>query len=324
VRRIEGKDMLLIARCGTSRSFWQRAAFLLTAASLGAQTPAPIPGWQKAAGGKLEFEVASVRPSKAQSADVTTSNLDLDPSDYFRYRGGPIRTTGNLAGYIALAYKIQDWSQGSALYARLPKWAQSESFTVEARSPVEKPTKDQIRLMMQSLLAERFGLRLHTEIKEQPVYALRRTAPGKPGLQQHPEEDKLCADPFAEHPKAKGDPYQAACMLVVFDLGDGLERLRIMDYTMTEIAGELDGSMARVALLDPIPIVDQTGLTGHYDLSVNFAMPTKAGTEPGQESAEPGLPFIEALKQQAGLELVKTTAPVTTYIIDELQEPTPN
>jgi uncharacterized protein (TIGR03435 family) len=303
---------------------WIVAAVGLSAGSLAAQTAAPIPEWQKAAGGKLEFEVASVRPSKAQNADITNSNLDLDPSDYFRYRGGPIRTTGNLVGYIALAYKIQDWGQGSALYARLPKWAQSESFTVEARASVEKPTKDQIRLMMQSLLAERFGLRLHTEIKEQPVYALRLTAPGKPGLQQHPEDDKLCADPFAGHPKAKGDSIAAACMLIVFDLGGGLKRLRIMDYTMAEMAGELDGSMARVALLDPIPIVDQTGLTGHYDLNVNFAMPTKAGAEPSQEAAEPGLPFIEALKQQAGLELVKATAPVTTYVIDSVSEPTPN
>ena len=155
--------------------------FLLNALSAVAQTTAPMPEWQKAAGGALQFEVASVRLSKAQYADSPNSNLDLDASDFNRYAGGPIRTTGKLVGYIGFAYKIQDASQYPKLEAQLPKWAQDESFTVEARSPVDKPTKDQIRLMMQSLLAERFGLRMHTEVTVQPVYALKHCA-GQAGV----------------------------------------------------------------------------------------------------------------------------------------------
>ena len=307
----------------------------LSVTSLVGQNPASVPEWQKAAGGKLEFEVASVRPSQAQYSN--SSNVDLDTSDFFRYTGGPIRTTGKLISYIGFAYKIQDGSQYPSLYAQLPKWAQDESFAVEARAPVEKPTKDQIRLMMQSLLAERFGLRLHTEIKERPVYALTLSAPGKPGLplqrskiagdpglQAHPADDKLCADPAADHPHAKGDPYPPSCQLIVFDLSDNLRRLRIMDYSMAEIAGQLGGPMASIALLDPRPVVDQTGLTGHYDLNVDFARPPKPNAEVNHEAPEPGLPFIEALKRQAGLELVKTTAPVVTYVIDAVQQPTPN
>jgi uncharacterized protein (TIGR03435 family) len=319
--------MRLIARCGTIRSFWLSAAFLvaflLTAAKLAAQAPAPMPGWQKAAGGKLEFEVASVRPSKAQYADLSNSNLDLDLSDYFRYTGGPIRTTGSLLGYIAFAYKT-DVTQDPKLSTELPRWALDESFTVEARSPVEKPTKDQIRLMMQSLLAERFGLRMHTEIKVQPVYALKLTAPDKPGLQRHPEDDKLCEDPNAKHPNAKGDPYPPGCGAIYFHLGENVYRLRIMDYTMAEIADGLAYPMGRFGLLDARPVLDQTGLTGHFDFSVEFTVPAKAGAEIGGEAAEPGATFIEALKRQAGLDVVKTIAPVTTYIVDAVQELTPN
>lgn len=302
-------------------------AALLTGLALGAagQAPASMAEWQKAAGGKLEFEVASVRPSQAPYANQSNSNLDLDASDIFRYAGGPIRTTGNLIGYIAFAYRIQDGSQYPSLNAQLPKWAQSESFAVEARAPFEHPTKDQIRLMMQSLLAERFGLRLHTEVKTLPVYALTLAAPGKPGLQQHPADDKLCAEPAAEHPKAKGDPYPPSCMLIVFDLSaENLRRMRIMDYSMAEIAGQLDGPMARIALLDPMPVVDRTGLSGRYDLSVDFAQPARPNADLSNEAPEPGLPFLEALKQQAGLELVKTTAPVVTYVLDAVQEPRPN
>jgi hypothetical protein len=72
---------------------WFLAVVGLSMVSLAAQAPATMLQWQKAAGGKLEFEVASVRPSKAQDADLSNSNLDLDLSDYFRYAGGPIRTT---------------------------------------------------------------------------------------------------------------------------------------------------------------------------------------------------------------------------------------
>jgi uncharacterized protein (TIGR03435 family) len=298
-------------------------AFLLTAAKLAAQTAAPIPEWQKAAGGKLEFDVASVRPSKTQYADLSNSNLDLDLSDYFRYRGGPIRTTGSLLGYIAFAYKT-DVTQDPKLSTELPKWAQDGSFTVEARSPVENPTKDQIRLMMQSLLAERFGLRMHTETKVQPVYALRLTTPDKPGLQRHPEGDKLCAEPFAKHPKAKGDSIAPSCQVIYFHLAENVYRLRIMDATMEDIAEGMTYPIGRFGLLDARPVVDQTGLTGRFDFSGEITVPPKAGAEIGGEASEPGTTFLDALRRQAGLDVVKTTAPVTTYVVDTVRELTPN
>jgi uncharacterized protein (TIGR03435 family) len=301
---------------------WFVAFLLLQAASLAAQPAAPMPDWQKAAGSKLEFEVASVRPSKAQYSD--SSNVDLEASEFSRYTGGPVRTTGELAAYIGFAYKIHDTSQIPLLYKQLPKWAQDESFTVEARAPIEKPTKDQIRLMMQSLLAERFGLRMRTEIQVQPVYALTLVTPGKPGLQQHPEDDKLCTNPGAEHPHAKGDPYPPACMLVYFNLPGNLLRLRMMDYTMAEIAGELASPVVSLGRLDARPVVDQTGLTGHFDLNVEFARPPKANAETSDEAADPGATFLDALKRQAGLELLKSTAPVLIYVIDAVHEPTPN
>lgn len=297
-------------------------ALLLTAAHCVAQTPAAMPEWQKAAGGRLEFEVASVR--MAQTDSYKWTNVDLDASDYFRYTGGPVRASGWLISFICFAYKIEDASEGLALNKLLPKWTQGSAFSVEARAPMEKPTKDQIRLMMQSLLAERFGLRLHTEMKTEPVYALVLTAPGKPGLQRHPEEDKLCAEPWAEHPHAEGDPVQPSCSVIYFTTGDRRYRLRMMDYTMAEIAGNLAASPSvRYGGLDNRPVADQTGLTGHFDLSVEFVLPPKPGTETS-EASEPGSLFLEALKRQAGLELRPVNAPVLTYVVDAVEPPTPN
>ena len=143
-------------------------------------------------------------------------------------------------------------------------------------------------------------------------------------MQQHPDEDQLCANPRAEHPHAKGDSVAAACGVFYFHQAENVYRLRIMDYTMQEIATSLAFPMSKFGLLDPKPVVDQTGLTGHFDFSVEFTTPPKAGAGTGGDAAEPGETFLEALKRQAGLDLVKTNAPVTTYVIDAVQEPTSN
>jgi bla regulator protein blaR1 len=238
-------------------------------------------------------------------------------------RGVQSARPGSLLSYIAFAYKT-DVTQDPKLSTELPKWALDESFTVEARSPVEKPTKDQIRLMMQSLLAERFGLRMHTETKVQPVHALRLAAQDRPGLQRHPESDNLCADPLGKHPNAKGDSIPPACGVFYFHTAENVFRLRVMDFTMAEISEALDYPIGRFGLMDARLVVDQTGLTGHFDFSVEFTVPPKGGAEPGGEAAEPGEIFLDALKRQAGLDVVKTTAPVTTYIVEAIHEPTPN
>jgi uncharacterized protein (TIGR03435 family) len=120
------------------------------------------PQWQLDAGTKLSFEVASIRPASPDARD--SSNLDLDPSDYFRYNGGPITASGSLINYIIFAYKIQDRSAGDLIYKELPAWAQQE-YVLRATTE-SKSSKDQLRLMVQSLLADRFHLKLHTELRE--------------------------------------------------------------------------------------------------------------------------------------------------------------
>jgi uncharacterized protein (TIGR03435 family) len=73
---------------------------------------------------------------------------------------------------------------------KLPKWTSTEYFDIQARA-VGSPTKDQLRLMMQSLLAERFRLAIHNETRQLPVFALVLVKSGKTGphLQAHAADD---------------------------------------------------------------------------------------------------------------------------------------
>ena len=299
-------------------------ALVALTASASAQTTT-LPDWQTAAGGKLSFEVASVRQS-APNAPYS-GNVDLEGSDYFlRYNGGLVRMDGLLVNYIAFAYKIEDTSQYPQLYAQLPKWTQTEQFFVEAR-PTGSPTKDQIRLMMQSLLADRFKLAIHTETRQLPLYALMLDQPGKPGPRLHPHpDDGLCTKmPDKSTPTAKNS-LPPSCSLIIFTDNPQLPHMRMMDYTMEQIAGGLERVGVSRGGLDQIPVIDRTGLAGKFDINLEFQRQPKAGRPPDPEAEpeEPGPSFTEALKNQAGLKLVKQIGPVDVYIIDHIEPPSEN
>ena len=157
------------------RAFALRAVLLsslslsLSCLVLNAQSPQRTPQWQIDAGGKMAFDVASVKQNKTDGtnpANRPNANFGLSPSDNLSPTGSP--TGGRLSVtrfalnvLIAFAYKLS-FGQQNALKSQLPKWALAERFDIEARAPISNPTKDQFRLMMQSLLADRFKLMVHT------------------------------------------------------------------------------------------------------------------------------------------------------------------
>ena len=172
------------------------------------------------------FEVASIRPAISNSKDVT--NLDLDASDYFRYTGGPVTASGSVINYIIFAYKIQDRSQADLIYSHLPAW-KGQQYTLRATIQ-SKQTKDQLRLMVRSLLADRFQLKLHTETRQLPVYSL--VVDHTPALGLIPQtDDALCTKPF-DQPKPPPHPstLPRSCQLIVSNKGD-LRRVRMGDFT---------------------------------------------------------------------------------------------
>src|SRR5438045_115364 len=158
-----------------------------------AQAPA-IPDWQRAAGGKRAFEVASVKESQGPFAPPS---FPLDAGDAFRPTGGLFHADFPVTVYVQFAYKFRFTpEQMQTVLARLPKWVATDRFSIQARAE-GNPTKDQFRLMMQSLLAERFKLVLHFETQEAPVFALTLAKPGKLGPKLRPHADGPPCEPFA-------------------------------------------------------------------------------------------------------------------------------
>jgi uncharacterized protein (TIGR03435 family) len=302
------------------------------AASLNAQTTADnapmvhapsMPEWQKAAGGKLEFEVASVRQS---SPDAPRRGYDdLMPFDGAPPAKGLFSANLQLFIYVIFAYKIVDASQYQQLMTQLPQWSQTTQFDIEARAE-GTPTRDQLRLMLQSLLEDRFKLTMHTEVKQGPVYALVLEKPGKPGpqLQPHPESEVCVAMTDSQTPDAGGTAKRPLfCGLDAWRTPDGQLHLRMVDVTMEQAAGFLSGMGTVFGGMENRPFLDRTGLTGHFDFNLEFT-PEKNGPASNAQTDFGGQTAVGAIKNQLGLKLIKQTGPVNAIVIDHVEMPSAN
>lgn len=273
---------------------------------------------------RLEFDVASIRPN--QSGGPPHSNFPINSGTMYDQTQGIFSSTNRpLIDYISFAYKMTD-SQRQDLMQQLPAWALSDGFDILAKSENHDPTKDQMRLMMQSLLADRFKLAVHTETRRVSIFALVLAKPGTvgPQLKSHPAE-KSCAapDPAAPAPDAPSAPL--AMLVGVWPTGcGGINRERSALSPGVIRAGgrnlsmeSFASSMTGLGNLDR-PVMDQTGLTGNFDFVLEFAPENTTGENTG------GPAFVEALKEQLGLKLGSHKAAADYIHIDHVERPTAN
>ncbi len=276
--------------------------------------------WEKAAGGKMAFDVASVKVNKVFGS--SQSNIPLSGEE-FPPNGGRLSITDmQLPYFIDFAYKLSQ-PEANDVGMSLPKWSWAERFDVEARAP-EGTTKDQMRLMMRSLLEDRFNLQAHFETQEKPIFDLVLVKPGKTGPQLRPHAAGApCKD---SGPSTTGQDMTVGQVPAVCHnlgmLGADLNARRIgaRDVSMQDIA-------YYVSMMGASPIrhvIDKTGLTGNFDFLLSYSQgaPKTTDTDAPPEVADPLFP--EALKDQLGLKLEPGTGPVETLIIDHIEQPTPN
>jgi uncharacterized protein (TIGR03435 family) len=284
-----------------------------------------MPAWQIAAGGPMSFEVASIRPAGPEARFCTNINLNLEDEPI--PIGGRFSATAALGSYLALAYKFMPvGAQSDAVFGQLPKWATSGLFTIEAKAPMANPTKDQMRLMMQSLLAERFKLAVHFETHDVPVMALVLIEPGKLGFRLRPHSQGPPCDaniPPVDRDSPKiPDVWLPVCGTTkAIDWRDHTAILGSRNTTLEVLA-------AYIPTLMPLdrPVVDQTGLTGRFDYELNFTpewrMPKEQSTDTQLDLTGPTL--FGALKDQLGLKLKPTRASIRTLVINHVEQPSPN
>ena len=85
---------------------------------------------------------------------------------------------------MILTYNLHNLSQAKDTIVGMPDWANGETFDIEAEAP-DNPTIEQKRLMLQSLLEDRFKMVVHQETRQSPIYAVEIVKPGKLGPQLH-------------------------------------------------------------------------------------------------------------------------------------------
>lgn len=226
--------------------------------------------------------------------------------------------------------------------AVLPDWALNQGFNIEARTENPHVTKDQMRLMVRSMIIERFGLKVHYETRDVQVYALEMIKPGVlgPDLRPHPADDSCSGAASAVRAHSPADlganaQSEPASALPPSDalLPDGFPlrcgtfvRLRPSqpymrheggrNLTMAQILSTFTG-MGNLGR----PVVDHTGLTGTYDWIMEFIDERQGMNSP--PDAE-GLNFTGALGKQLGMKLASTKAPFDFLVVDHIERPTPN
>jgi uncharacterized protein (TIGR03435 family) len=171
-----------------------------------------------------------------------------------------------------------------------PDWADSDRFDIVAKAG-GTPSRSDIHMMLRSLLIDRFKLRTHVESREMPVYALVVDRPGT-GTPQLKRSDADCASGPSD-----------SC---AFSAAWGSIHARGMP--VSALMEPLGGVTGR-------PILDRTGLTDRFDYDLTW---TPQALDPGAAS------FFTAVREQLGLKLEATAAPVDVLIIDAAEKPTPD
>jgi len=291
-----------------------RNTVLLLASSLAIAIaqPSTIPDWQTAAGGKMAFEVASIKPSTGK---FTPPAFPLDAGDAFASTGGRFSADFPLWVFITFAYKLTlTPEQSRAMLEHLPKWVASDRFSVQAKAE-GNATKDQMRLMMQSLLADRFQLAIHFETQEASIFALTLVKPGKLGPNLRPHADGPPCD--APDPKV----FPPRCDVYGMTMFPGkMPMAGSRNTTMDLLASGLSG-LGRLGR----PVINQTGLTGRFDFTLEWVR-EREGPPPPEATAPDlqGPTFLEALHDQLGLKLESSKGPVQILVVDHVERPSEN
>jgi uncharacterized protein (TIGR03435 family) len=240
----------------------------------------------------------------------------------------------NLPNLVTMAYGIAHYLL-SGLTA-----ADSERFEIVAKLP-EGATKEQVKLMWQNLLTERFRLAVHRENKEisgyelvvakgglkvkesaPPPPATDDAAPPAPPRPDGPPKFQLDKDGFPDLPAGRGPS-----MIMM----NGKARWRASDETMEQLASMLGVQLSQ-------PVKDATGMKGKYDFTLSWANESLAaarggamagpeGGAPAANLAEPdnGPTLLQAIQSQLGVKLEPKKTQVEILVVDHVEKvPTEN
>ncbi len=298
---------------------------------------------------KPSFDVASIKPTDdcrqiIQESPGRARVYMLSP----RFQPGRFSGCSSLKGLMSVAYQVDRDEIAGA-----PDWSDSANYKIEAKAEGETDT-EVLRIMLQSLLEERFGLKFHNETREKEVYIL-VVADGGHKLKQAVDENgnPIVSVPSLEDERAKiedairkgVDPPAGKLGVTVKVTGSPngsfMQEFTANATTMQRFADALKNMVGR-------RVLDKTSLTGVYDIQMQSAFDTQLGsggfrimvppgaapapgatappgaTSPAPSSESSGPSVFTALQEQLGLKLEADEAPLEYIVIDSVERPSEN
>jgi len=187
-----------------------------------------------------------------------------------------------------------------------PAWTRNARFDIDARmDPTTTPP--QLAQMISKLLADRFTLRSHTEQRPVDIYVLKMSrADGRWGPQL------ARSDPSCAQARTARQPLPPQCQVTATS-GFQSRAMQISEFLRVLGGMGIDR-----------PVLDRTGLTGHFDLQLQYDHGPFSGAFAGRQSSIDGVSIFTALQEQAGLKLEATREVVDVLVIDYAEMPMPN
>jgi uncharacterized protein (TIGR03435 family) len=270
--------------------------------------------------GRLEFEVASIRPSAPYNGSVRLG-VHID--------GAQVRVTYlSLKEYLASAYRIKDYQISG------PDWLASSRFDIAAKIPSGTP-REQVLDMLQSLLVDRFALKTHREKKEFPVYGLMVGKGGVKMKESPPDAEGEATDAAKDAVNVTATGSRAGTTV---NFGKGAY-LTIANNRFEARKIPMPGFADMLARFVDRPVVDMTELEGKYDFTLEFApedfqaMMIRGAVAAGVTLPPEALRMIQnasgdslfTAMQTLGLKLERAKAPLDVLVVDHMERmPTEN
>jgi len=254
-----------------------------------------------------QFEVASIKPA---APDARGMFVRMNP-------GGRVDITNmTLRELIIMAWQIQPNQLSGG-----PTWLASARFDISAKSE-NAPKQGDPPLMIQTLLEDRFQLKMHRETKELSLYALvvaRKDGKLGPGLKETTETS--CTQPDLTKPLPPPDPSKPPPRYC--------GNMRMQQRQLTIIGTPIDRLIQPLSRMLARTVIDKTGLTGRYDITLEWGQDETPVVQTASDSPLPaadvqGPSIFTALQEQLGLKLDSQKGPVEVIVIDRAEKPSVN
>jgi uncharacterized protein (TIGR03435 family) len=273
-----------------------------------------LSAWAQPAGSNT-FEVASIKPSPPPTGNMFRMGMSGGPGST-----DPGRITCDnmaLRDLIQRAYALKSYQITG------PDWMTSARYDIVAKVPANA-TKEQVLVMWQNLLADRFKIAVHRETKEMPIYAL-VIGKGGPKFSEAPPDDPAAATSgggsssgsvsFSGSPSSSSGGGAAVVSFSRSGAGGspvqaGRSSMSGDKMLMSSLAESMTRSVDR-------PVIDETGLTGKYKIKLEWQREDLSAAAP--EGAV--LPTIfAAVQEQLGLKLEPRRGPIEILVVDHAEK----